>query len=81
MEFRTGKVIRGAIVLDDADNLEEGASVAVLIGNPNAPFQPTEEELELVRAGQAAAARGELIDARAFLRASSKASAEAKRQR
>ena len=69
MELRTGKVIRGVIVLDEDDeDLEEGASVAVWIGNPNTPIEPTEKELELVREGQAAAARGELIDARAFLR-------------
>jgi hypothetical protein len=68
MELRTGKVIRGAIVLDDDEDLEEGASVTVWIGNSNTPIQPTDEELELVREGQAAAARGELIDARAFLR-------------
>jgi hypothetical protein len=68
MELRTGKVIHGAIVLDDDDELEEGASVAAWIGNPNAPVRVTDEELELVREGQAAAARGELIDARSFLR-------------
>jgi hypothetical protein len=68
MELRTGKVIQGAIVLDDEDELEEGASVAVWIGNPSMPVRATDEELELVREGQAAARRGELLDARSFLR-------------
>jgi hypothetical protein len=35
--------------------------------NPDVPIELTDEELALVREGQAAAARGELIDARAFL--------------
>ena len=68
MELRTGKVVQGTIVLDDDDELEEGASVAVWIGEPNTPVRVTDEELELIREGQAAAARGELIDARSFLR-------------
>lgn len=67
MEPRTGKVVHGAIVLDDDLDLEEGTPVTVWIGNPSVPIRPTEDELELVREGQAAAARGELIDARSFL--------------
>ncbi|PRP94287.1 hypothetical protein [Enhygromyxa salina] len=46
MELRTGKVVKGAIVLNEEDD----------------------EELELVRKGVAEAERGELVDARAFLR-------------
>lgn len=68
MELRTGRVIKGAIILDEDDDLEEGAAVAVWIGDPNKPVRTTDEELEMVRKGQAQAARGELIDARAFLR-------------
>lgn len=69
MGLHTGKIVGGAIRLDDDDrHLEEGMPVAIWIGDPNAPVRVTEEELELIRAGQAAARRGELLDARTFLR-------------
>ena len=68
MEIRTGTVINGAIVLEDGEDLEEGALVRVWVGNPLEPVQVTEEELHLIKNGKAAAARGELLDARAFLR-------------
>ena len=68
MELRTGRVIKGAIVLDEDDELEEGAAVAVWIGDPQQPVHATEEELQLVRKGVAEAERGELVNARAFLR-------------
>lgn len=68
MEVRTGTVINGAIVLEDKGELEEGASVTVWIGESHDPVRATDEELQLIRAGKAAASRGELIDARAFLR-------------
>lgn len=66
MELRTGRVIKGAIVLDEDDELEEGAAVAVWIEDPR-PVRATDAELELVREGIAEAERGELVDARAFL--------------
>ena len=47
---------------------EEGAAVAVWIGDPQRPVRATEEELELVRKGVAEADRGELVNARMFLR-------------
>jgi hypothetical protein len=68
MALRTGKIVSGAIRLDDDRELEEGMPVAIWIGDPNAPVVVTDDELELIRAGQAAAKRGELLDARAFLR-------------
>jgi hypothetical protein len=68
MELRTGRVINGAIILDGEDELEEGALVVVAIGDPRRPVRATEEELELIRAGIAEAERGELVDARAFVR-------------
>ena len=68
MELRTGRVVRGTIVLDGDDVLEEGTAVTVWIGDPQQPVHATEEELELVRRGIAEAERGELVDARAFLR-------------
>ena len=68
MELRTGRIIKGAIVLDDDDDLEEGASLAIWIGDSQQPVRATDEELEMVRKSQAQAQCGELIDARAFLR-------------
>lgn len=68
MELRTGRVVEGAIVLDEDDELEEGAAVAVWIGDPKRSVRATDEELELVRKGVAEAERGELVNARAFLR-------------
>lgn len=68
MEVRTGTVINGAIVLEDKGELEEGASVTVWVGDAHDPVRATDEELQLISAGKAAALRGELIDAREFLR-------------
>jgi hypothetical protein len=68
MGLRTGRVIEGAIVLDEDDELEEGAAVAVWIGDPQRRVRATDEQLELVDEGIAEAERGELVDARAFLR-------------
>jgi hypothetical protein len=73
---RAGPLIRtvrepelaGAVVLDDTDDLEEGAPVRAWVGDPESPVEVSEEELSLVRKGQAAAERGELLDARGFLR-------------
>lgn len=67
MEPRLGKVVNGTIVLEEGDGLVEGAAVTVWIGDPNEPVEATEEELELVRQGQEAVARGDVLDARAFL--------------
>lgn len=67
MEPRAGTVVNGAIVLDDADGLVEGAAVTVWIGEPSDPVTVSETELELIEQGEQAAARGELLDARAFL--------------
>jgi hypothetical protein len=68
MELHTGRIIQGAIILDQDDALEEGAAVVVCIGHVDRPVRVSDEELDLVREGKAQAARGELIDAHAFLR-------------
>lgn len=65
--LRTGKIIQGAIVLDDADGLEEGAPVTVWVERAYEPVRLSEPELELVCRGQAEAARGEGIDVRRAL--------------
>ena len=67
--LHTGKIVQGAIVLDDADSLEEGASVTVWVERSQEPVALTEPELELVRKGQAEAARGQGVDARRALEA------------
>lgn len=69
MEFRIGKVVGGKIVLEDDEVLEEGALVQVVVGNPDEVVTVTDDELKLIRDGQAAASRGELLDAREFLAA------------
>ncbi len=45
MELRTGKVVKGRIVLDDEDDLEEGAEVKVWVGAPDEAVHVTDEEL------------------------------------
>ena len=67
MELRTGKIVDGAVVLDDTSELEEGARVSVWVGEPDQPIRVGEEELKLIREGQRAASRGQQIEARAFL--------------
>lgn len=69
MELRTGKVVNGRIVLDDEGALEEGARVQVVVGDPADIVRISDEELAVVRHGQAVAGRGELIDAHEFLAA------------
>ncbi len=68
MELRAGKIVNDQVVLDDELDLEEGSRVRVWVGDPEQPVTVADEELELIREGQAAAERGDLIDARAFLR-------------
>jgi len=67
MEPRVGRVVNGAIVLEDGDDLTEGAEVTVWIGDSTKPVIVSDEELELIDRGLEEAARGELVDARSFL--------------
>lgn len=67
MEPRVGRVVNGAIVLEDGDDLTEGAAVVIWIGDSTKPVTVEDEELERIDQGLEAAAQGELIDARAFL--------------
>lgn len=62
--LHTGKIIHGAIVLDDTDDLQEGASVTVWVEHSQQPVRVSDEEIRLIRQGQAEAARGEGVDAR-----------------
>lgn len=65
--LHAGRVRQGAIVLEDATDLEEGASVTVWVERSQEVVSVTDEELELVRRGQAEAARGECVDMRQAL--------------
>lgn len=69
MELRSGRVVNGTIVLDDIDDLAEGARVSVWVGDPHEAVEVSGPELNLIRDGQAAVRRGELLDARQFMQA------------
>ncbi len=62
-------MVNGQIVLDDNADLEEGSHVTVWVGDASEPVHVSDEELGLIRDGQADAEAGKLVDARAFLRA------------
>jgi hypothetical protein len=65
--LHAGRFTQGAIVLEDATGLEEGASVTVWVERSQELVSATDEELEIVRRGQAEAARGECVDMRQAL--------------
>jgi hypothetical protein len=62
--LHAGRISQGAIVLEDAADLEEGSSVTVWVERSQELVSVTDEELEMVRRGQAEAARGECVDMR-----------------
>jgi hypothetical protein len=68
MGLHAGRFSQGAIVLENATDLEQGASVTIGVERSQEVVSVTDEELELVRRGQAEAARGECIDIRQALR-------------
>jgi hypothetical protein len=65
--LHAGRFSQGAIVLEDAAGLEEGASVTVWVERSQEVVPVTDEELRMVRRGQAEAARGECVDMRQAL--------------
>lgn len=67
MEPRTGRVVNGAIVLDDAAGLVEGAAITVWIADADETFVETDEELAEIDRGLASLEDGQLVDARSFL--------------
>lgn len=67
MEPRAGKIVNGAIVLDDGEDLVEGTTVTVWIGEPAQPVTASPAELELIDQGIEEADRGEFIAARTHL--------------
>lgn len=54
-------------MLEDSTELEEGASVTVWVEPSQELVSVTDEELAMVRRGQAEAARGECLDMRQAL--------------
>ena len=67
MRIATGKVIRGKLELD-GDSLEEGATVTVLVTEPDETFTLTPDEEVALEESLKQAARGEFVDADALLR-------------
>ena len=67
MRIATGKVIRGKLDLD-GDSLEEGATVTVLVSEPDETFTLTPDEEVALEESLKQAARGEFVDADALLR-------------
>lgn len=64
---RTGRVVDGAIVLDDPAGLVEGAAITVWIAEADGSFVETDEELAEIDRGLAQLDDAELVDARSFL--------------
>lgn len=64
MELHTGTIRNGAVVLDDAEDLEDGTVVTVWLERSAEPVRVTDDELRAIQRGQAEAARGECVNAR-----------------
>ncbi|MBC8067344.1 MAG: hypothetical protein IAG13_03345 [Deltaproteobacteria bacterium] len=67
MEPRSGRLVNGAVVLDDAHDLVEGSVVTVWIGDPGLPVQASPDELQEIDLGIRSATEHALMDARMFL--------------
>lgn len=67
MRIAIGKVIRGKVEFD-GDSLEEGATVTVLVPEPDETFTLTPDEEVALEESLKQAARGEFVDADALLR-------------
>jgi hypothetical protein len=67
MRIATGKVIEGKLELD-GDSLEEGATVTVLVPEPDETFELTPDEEVALEASLKQAAQGQFVDAEALLR-------------
>lgn len=67
MRIATGKVVHGKLELD-GDALEEGATVTVLVPEPDETFELTPEEESALEESLKQAAQGQFVDAEALLR-------------
>ena len=67
MRIATGKVVQGKLELD-GDSLEEGATVTVLVPEPDESFELTPDEEAALEESLKEAAQGQFVDAKALLR-------------
>jgi len=67
MRIATGKVVHGKLELD-GDCLEEGATVTVLVPEPDETFELTPDEELALEESLKEAASGDFVDADALLR-------------
>jgi hypothetical protein len=67
MRIATGKVVRGKLELD-GDVLEEGATVTVLVPEPDETFELSPDEEIALEESLKEAAQGQFVDAEALLR-------------
>ena len=67
MRIATGKVVQGKLELD-GDSLEEGATVTVLVTEPDETFELTPDEDAALEESLRQAAQGQFVDAEALLR-------------
>ena len=67
MRIATGKVIKGKLELD-GDALEEGATVTVLVPEPDETFELNPSEEAALEESLKQAAQGQFVDAEALLR-------------
>jgi hypothetical protein len=67
MRIATGKVVHGKLELE-GDALEEGATVTVLVQEPDETFELTPEEELALEESLKEAAQGRFVDAEALLR-------------
>lgn len=66
MRIATGKVVAGKLELEGTP-LQEGATVTVLVPEPEETFELTPEEMEALQESLAEASRGEFVDAETLL--------------
>ncbi len=67
VRIATGKVVQGKLELD-GDSLEEGATVTVLVPEPDESFELTPDEEAALEASLKQAAQGQFVDTEALLR-------------
>jgi hypothetical protein len=67
VRIATGKVVHGKLELE-GDSLEEGATVTVLVPEPDETFELTAEEEAALEESLQQAAHGQFVDAEALLR-------------
>ena len=67
MRIATGRVVQGKLELD-FDSLEEGATVTVLVPEPDETFELTPDEEAALEESLTQAARGQFVDAESLLR-------------